>query len=161
MLSWPKVLKEPIKEIIVKGTKKYPSYSGPSTPADVSGAKGWAWPTIYPFVITSKYGDKIYCRDYNQPKYSDTARSYMYDMEGDFHNLECFCNVFDMNGQNVVPKDRYLANIYQFNNMLEGDHFERTIKYRDLLDEEICLDNKKYVSYDDLPNDQSVNPPQE
>lgn len=123
----------------------------------ISSINGIAYPVSdknnnkYIMVITSKYGDKIYCRDYNQPKYSDTAISYMYDMEEDFHNLECFCNVFDMNGQNVVPKDRYLANIYQFNNMLEGDRFEKTIKYRDLLDEEICLDNKKYVSYDDLP----------
>ena len=39
---------------MVKGTKKYVSVSGP--PADVSGAKGWAWPTIYPFVSTSRYG---------------------------------------------------------------------------------------------------------
>lgn len=51
-------IKLSVDKIIVKGTKKYPSYSGPSTPADVSGAKGWAWPTIYPFVITSKYGPR-------------------------------------------------------------------------------------------------------
>ena len=51
-------IKLSVDEIIVKGTKRYPSYSGPSTPADVSGAKGWAWPTIYPFVITSRYGPR-------------------------------------------------------------------------------------------------------
>lgn len=50
-------IKLSVDKIVVKGTKKHSSaITGP--PANVSGAKGWAWPTVYPFVITSKYGPR-------------------------------------------------------------------------------------------------------
>ena len=55
-ISGKEEIKLSVDEIIVKGTKKYPTSVPSGPPADVSGAKGWAWPTIYPFVITSRYG---------------------------------------------------------------------------------------------------------
>ena len=51
-------IKLSVDQIIVKGTKKYQSSVNNGPPADVSGAKGWAWPTVYPFVITSRYGPR-------------------------------------------------------------------------------------------------------
>ena len=53
-ISGKEEIKLSVDKIVVKGTKKYQTIVGP--PANVSGAKGWAWPTIYPFVITSRYG---------------------------------------------------------------------------------------------------------
>ena len=53
------VLKEPVKKVVVKGTKKsYSStgrvYSGGGSPAVTSGI--WGWPSISPYKITSTFG---------------------------------------------------------------------------------------------------------
>ncbi len=51
------VLKEPIKKVVRKGTRKsynaYSYYEGGGSPAVVSGV--WGWPTIYPYIITSEF----------------------------------------------------------------------------------------------------------
>ena len=53
------VLKEPVKKVVIKGTKKtYSStgrvYSGGGSPAVTSGI--WGWPSISPYKITSTFG---------------------------------------------------------------------------------------------------------
>ena len=55
ILPGAEIIKEPVNKVVLKGTRlSYGgSYSG-TTPADVSSGI-WAWPTIYPYVITSYY----------------------------------------------------------------------------------------------------------
>ena len=56
--SATQVLKEPIKRIIVKGTKQ-PSYGGGTNSSLSSNSKiegYWLWPTRTPYYISSPYG---------------------------------------------------------------------------------------------------------
>ena len=51
------VIKAPQNEVILKGTKKYPTQILPQNPVVVTGA--WAWPTNSGYTITSKYGYRL------------------------------------------------------------------------------------------------------
>ena len=51
ILPNPEIIKTPVDEVVVKGTKR--AYSGSFTPALSSGS--WGWPTVYPYIITSYY----------------------------------------------------------------------------------------------------------
>lgn len=124
----------------------------------ISSRSGIAYPVMdnnknnYFMVINSEYDDKVYYTENGLPRFSDTSRRYMYDMDYRSHDLECYCNIYDENSQNICPIDKYLTNIYQFNCLLqEGDYYNR-IMYRNLDEQSYYSKNVKYDIYPDLPS---------
>ncbi len=51
----PEIITAPINKIVVKGTKREPSYN-PYYSSPAASSTDWGWPTISPYVITSYYG---------------------------------------------------------------------------------------------------------
>ena len=130
----------------------------------ISDRRGIAYPVVdknnnnYFMVINDEFNNKSYFVDYDKPKFRDSSNCYMYDMDYKPYTLECFCNIFDENNNNVQPMNKYLSNIYRFTNHVYGDGEIKNITYRD--SDEDCnysnLDNA-YSIYDDLPTNISKN----
>ena len=51
----PEIITAPINKVVVKGTKKAPTYN-PTYTSPAASSTDWGWPTISPYVITSHYG---------------------------------------------------------------------------------------------------------
>lgn len=106
----------------------------------------------YLMIINSYYDDRVYYTENGLPRFSDTSRGYMYDMDCKSHDLECYCNIYDENGENVYPTDKYLTNIYQFNNLLQGDRISKRFMYREVNEQRYYGDLVKYDIYLELPS---------
>lgn len=103
----------------------------------------------YLMVITAGENNRVYNTDDFKPRYNDTSETHPYYDEVMCHDLECFCNVYDCDGHIVQPINRYVANIYQFNCMLDGLDNYKSILYRDSYDD--CNYDKNYNFYYNLP----------
>ena len=124
----------------------------------ISNKRGIAYPVVddnknnYLMIINSYYDDRVYYTENELPRFSDTSRVYMYDMDYKSHDLECYCNIYNENGEKVSPNDKYLTNIYQFNNLLQGDKNYKRIMYRDVDEQHYYGEDVKYDIYPELPS---------